>query len=185
MNVKGAAFLAREALMIASQGAPRWQDYLTAYAEREPFFRQLITDRTLIPAEVFLAFNEDLIQRFFGGDQRAYWTFGERSAQYTLAQGPLKGLFRPGDLQVWLEYTPQLFQSYFDAGRVEVRNATETTAEIWIGEVPIPHVYFEYTLGGFTEGGLKAVGARSPSPERLRGFSRGDSDVLYRFHLEQ
>lgn len=184
MNVKGAAFLAREALMIASKGAPTWRDYMEGYAEQEPFFRHRITDRTLIPAEVFLAFNDDLVRRFFGGDTRAYWTFGERSAQFALAQGLLKGLFRPGDLAVWLEYTPQLWEAYYDAGKVEVRMISDTLADMLITDVPIPHVYFEYTACGFAEGGLKQVGARNPSPERLRGFSCGDPDVQYRFRLE-
>ena len=184
MNVKGAAFLAREALMIASKGAPAWRDYMASYAEREPFFRQVITDRTLVPAEIFLAFNEDLVLRFFNGDDRVYWTFGERSAQFALAQGLLKGLFRTGDLSLWLEYTPQLWESYFDAGHIEVRMTGDATAEMLITGVPIPHVYFEYTVGGFAEGGLKQVGARAPSPQRIRGFSKGDADVLYQFRLE-
>lgn len=184
MNVKGAAFLAREAMMIASQGEPTWRDYMQAYSEREPFFRHRITDRTLIPAEVFLGFNEDLVRRFFGGDDRAYWTFGERSAQFALAQGLLKGLFGMGDLAVWLEYTPQLWDSYFDEGYLEVQPSGETTSDLLIGGVPIPHVYFEYTVCGFAEGGLKQVGARNPSPQRLRGFSLGDPDVLYRFRLD-
>lgn len=184
MNVKGAAFLAREALMVASQGAPAWQDYLRSYAEREPFFRQPVTDGTLIPAEVFLAFNEDLVLRFFNGDDRAYWTFGERSAQFALSQGQLKGLFGPGDLAAWIEYTPRLWQSYFDAGRVEVKRAGDSSAELLIADVPVPHVYFEYTVCGFAEGGLKQVGARRATPERVRGFSQGDEDVLYRFRLE-
>ena len=184
MNVKGAAFLAREALMVASQGASTWRDYMAGYAEREPFFRHRITDRTLIPAEIFLAFNDDLIRRFFAGNDRTYWTFGERSAQFALAQGLLKGLFRPGDLAVWLEYTPQLWEAYYDAGHIEVQMLSETRANMYIADVPIPHVYFEYTAVGFAEGGLKQVGARNPSPERLRGFSKGDKDVLYRFKLE-
>lgn len=184
MNIRGAAFLGREALMIASIGAGRWRDYLDTYAQGEPFFRQPINDRTLMPAEIFIAFNEDLVQRFFGGDTRAYWTFGERAAHYALAQGQLKGLFRPGDLQVFLEYTPNFHEAYFDAGRLQLDMVGENVAELSMFDFPIQHVYLEYSVMGFAEGGLKLVGARAPSPERVRGFSKGDKEVTYRFHLD-
>ncbi len=184
MNVKGTAFLAREALMIAALGEGVWRDYIQTYAEGEPLFRHRIAPDTLIPAEAFLALNDDIVDRFYGGDPRAYWRFGERSAAFALTQGQLKGQFGPGDLQKFLAYTLSLWTSYFDEGDAQLQSSGDATVDLWISKVPIQHVYFEYTVMGFAEGGLKHVGARHPEPHCIRGFSQGDPDILYRFRID-
>ena len=52
-------------------------------------FSEPILASTKIPASQWIAFNDLLIERFYGGLTRTYWRFGQESAEFALT-GPYK-----------------------------------------------------------------------------------------------
>lgn len=183
MHVKGIAYLARESMMMAAHGADTWRSFMADFSRTEPIFKGQILPITRIPAEAFLRLNDALVQRFYKGDPQAYWAYGEQSAQFAMTQGQLKGLFQPGEFQKFLMSTPAIWKGYFDAGELAAIPSGPGTIDIRIFDVPIKHVYFEYSVVGFGKGGMKVPKAPHPDPQLIRGFSKGDDDVLYRFRI--
>ncbi|MCY1074404.1 hypothetical protein [Archangium lansingense] len=47
--------------------------------------------------------------------------------------------------------------------------------------MPRPHIYFELSVMGFASGGLTYLSGKETPHEVLKGFSRGDPEVVYRF----
>jgi hypothetical protein len=182
MEVKGVAFLARQMMMVQEHSEPAWRAFITEFAQKEPCFAQTVMPVTRLPLDAFLRLNEALVQRFYGGDPKAYWLFGLKSAEYALSRGQLKAMFSMGDLRRFLAFTPGIWKSYFTAGELQVRAEPEFTDLRIIG-VPFSHIYFEYSVMGFAVGGLQALGATKLRHEAIKGFSRGHPEVVYRFYI--
>lgn len=180
MNVKGTAFLARKTMIERDRGEAVWRGFLDEVAHKIPYFRQPVLPVTKIPAETFLAFDDELVRRFFGGDKNVYWDLGERSAEWAFKEGPNKGVFWKGDWRGFLANTPAIWWSYFSAdGELKVA-IDEQGADLRIVDVPIHHLYFEYTVLGYLRRGLTLSGAKSVKLTCLEGFSKGDSEIHYR-----
>ncbi|NMO14498.1 hypothetical protein HPC49_32640 [Pyxidicoccus fallax] len=182
MEVKGVAFLARQQMMAQSHGEATWKSFLTDFAKKEPFFANPIMPVTRMPVEAFLRLNEELLTRFYGGNQSAWWQFGIKSAEYALSQGQLKTMFSQGDLRRFLLFTPGIWKGYFTAGDLSVNPGQDST-DLSITNVPRPHVYFELSVMGFAHGGLNYLGAKNLSHQVIKGYTKGDKDVLYRFNV--
>jgi hypothetical protein len=182
MEVKGVAFLARQAMAEATYGTEPWRRFLADFAKREPLFQQPVLPVTRLPVVAFLALNDALVRTFHGGDTRAYWQFGEASGRYALTQGQLRGMFEPGEFRRFLQFTPFIWKGYFTEGELQVLPGPAFT-ELRIVGVPHHHVYFEYAVMGFAKGGLEALGAKALQVQALQGFSRGDDEVRYRFQV--
>lgn len=182
MEVKGVAFLARQMMVIQDRGEAAWQQFLQEFAQREPLFAQTVMPVSRLPVEAFLRFNEALIHRLYGGNTEAFWEFGIRSAEYALGQGQLKALFAAGDFRRFLLFTPGIWKGYFSEGELRVKAETHAS-ELHLVGVPQPHIYFELSVMGFAAGGLKMLGAKNLRHEVLKGFSKGHSEVLYRFYV--
>lgn len=182
MEVKGVAFLARQLMVVQDHGEAAWKAFLTEFAATEPVFALPVMPVTRLSVEPFMRFNEALVLRFYGGDPKAYWQFGVKSAEYALGRGQLRAMFAPGDYRRFLLFTPGIWKGYFTAGELQVRPETEFT-ELRIVNVPRPHIYFELSVMGFAAGGLQMLGATQLQHEVLKGFSRGHTEVLYRFHF--
>jgi hypothetical protein len=182
MQVKGIAFLARQTMMTAEHGEARWREYLTQYAERVPFFQTPVLPITPIPADAFVALNDDIVKTFYRGDAGIYWHFGERSGHQALTAGQLRGAFQPGEYLRFLLFTPRIWKGYFDGGNLEATRA-EGHVDVHLTGVPTPHRYYEDSVMGFAAGGMKVLGAKEPRFDVLKSFHRKDAEVLYRFHL--
>ncbi len=182
MKVKGVAFLARQNTLIPMLGEDTWRNFVKEYARREPFFEQPVMPVTLIPAETFLAFNDATVERFFENDAHAYWAFGEGSGQYALRDGPLKGIYGPGDFKRFCQFTPSIWKGYYTAGELTA-SVVSGVAEVHTRS-PVPHVYFEYTAMGFIKAGLEMLGSKPVEYEVIKGFSRGDDESHYRFRFD-
>jgi hypothetical protein len=186
MRTKGMAFLGRRLAVVSQFGESRWNAFLQAYAEIDPFFSLPVLATTLIPTEKFLAFNDRVVDAFFGGDQRGLWIFGEISAHWVLTSGPYQSLRTEGDPTRFATNVPRLWSAYHDEGLCEAvvlppeGAGSSEIIEISLREVPIHHVYFEFGLIGFLRRGFELVMGHPLSHARLRGFSQGDDDVLYR-----
>lgn len=182
MEVKGVAFLARQQMMVQAHGEAAWKAFLTEFAAKEPFFATPIMPVTRMPVDAFLRLNEDLLARFYGGNKEAWWQFGVKSAEYALGQGQLKTMFSQGDLRRFLLFTPGIWKGYFTEGDLSVHPGQGYT-DLSITNVPKPHVYFELSVMGFAFGGLTYLGAKNLARQVLKGYTKGDREVLYRFNV--
>jgi hypothetical protein len=182
MDVKGVAFLARQQMMVQTFGEAAWKAFLVEFAKKEPFFANPVMPVTRMPVDAFLHLNEDLLARFYGGNKSAWWQFGIKSAEYALGQGQLKTMFSPGDLRRFLLFTPGIWKGYFTEGDLNVHPGQGHT-DLSITHVPKPHVYFELSVMGFAFGGLTQLGAKNLQHQVLKGYSKGDKEVLYRFNV--
>jgi hypothetical protein len=179
MHVRGVAYLAREGLMQQEFGAERWSTLIDSLKPRLPFLGAKVLPVSRIPVGEFLALNDAIVRTFYKGNDEIYWRFGEQSGEYALTN-QLKGLFQKNEARKFLQFTPQIWKSYFDGGELTCELAPQHI-DIRIVGVPVKHVYFEYSVIGFARGGLALLGAPKPTPSRLKGFSAGDNEVLYRF----
>ncbi|MBN1209739.1 MAG: hypothetical protein JXB05_33125 [Myxococcaceae bacterium] len=184
MEVKGVAFLARQMMVVQDRGEAAWRAFIKEFAEQEPVFAQTVMPVSRLPVDAFLRLNEALVERLYGGDSRMYWEFGMRSAEYALGKGQLKALFAPGDFRRFLLFTPGIWKGYFTAGELRVKAEANAT-ELHLVGVPRPHLYFEQSVMGFAAGGLTMLGAKNLRHEVLKGFSKGNVEVLYRFHITE
>jgi hypothetical protein len=182
MEVKGAAFLGRQLMLVQDYGEPAWRAFIAEYSVREPLFAQTVMPVTRMPVDAFLRFNEALVQRFYSRTPNIYWQFGVKSAEYALGRGQLKAMFAPGDFRRFLLFTPGIWKSYFTAGELLVRPEADYT-ELRMASIPRPHVYFEQSVMGFAAAGLQMLGASKLQHEVVKGFSTGHTEVIYRFRF--
>lgn len=180
MHVKGNAWLARSEAMEKEFGAARWQAFVAT--QKVPFLATPVMPISRVPVEQFLAVHDALVVEFYGGDTRAYWRFGETSAQWALAH-QLRGLFAPKEGRRFLQFSPTIYKGYFDGGELRTE-LLPAHVDLVIRDVEPRHVYFEYSIIGFAVGGLKVLEAPS-EPTVISGFSKGDAEVRYRFAVTQ
>ena len=183
MEVKGVAFIAREQFVKAVFGARIWDDLMTEVCAKHPSFKDLIFPSTLINVREFLDFNDMLVEKLYEGDDTTYWKFGEKSAEWALTEGPYHKFLdnkQPGQFIMTL---PLIWSIYFTAGKAQVTIVNENEFEILVVQVSIPHVYFEYLTLGYAKRGLELAGAKTVNMTAVRGFSKGDKDILYRIKI--
>ena len=130
-----------------------------------------------LPADLFVQMQDELVKELYGGDPMAFWHIGVKSGQFAVTQGQLKGLFKPEETRRFILFTPHIYRGYFDGGELTATPRGEVV-EIAISGVP-PHIYFEYSILGFLQGGLQALDPKAAPPRRVKGFSKGDDTVLY------
>lgn len=180
MHVKGSFFVARRAYIAQQFGEDRWARFIEDLAVREPVFREPLLVTSTIPVTAYLAFQEELARELFGGREEAYWTFGEKSAEWALSEGPYKNLRNnPHTLKKFVEqFLPLIWSAYFTEGRLSAMLLDEVV-EIRIHELPVVHVSFEYCVIGYAKRSLQMLGLRGVALRRIRGISIGDKEVLY------
>ncbi|AKJ05702.1 Hypothetical protein AA314_07328 [Archangium gephyra] len=176
------AFLARQAQAEQTFGSEKWRAFLAEQAKRDPIFSQPVMPVTRIPAEAFLRLNDAMTQQFYAGDPQAYWKYGVKSAEYALSLGQLKPLFSKGEHRRFALFTPGIWKGYFTQGELTAQHLGDVL-ELRITGVPRPHLYFELSVMGFASGGLAYLSGKEIPHEVLKGFSRGDPEVVYRFTL--
>ncbi|MEZ4312168.1 MAG: hypothetical protein R3F14_29420 [Polyangiaceae bacterium] len=185
MDVKGTAFLARKLMLVEDIGEGRYEEFLAEFARREPVFAEPIHATTHLPLQAFVAFNEALVNTFYGGDPGAYFRFGEKSAEYALIIGPYKRIRDTSSVAAFVEAARFIYQGYYTAGRAE--GCLEgNTAELKLHGIPPEHrhLYLEYAIAGYVRRGIELVSLRSVHMERVAGFSCGDDLVHYHYVIE-
>jgi hypothetical protein len=183
MTVAGAAFIGRRDFIVKERGEEAWKAFMMEAAGRDPVFQQPIFATTRIPADVYVTFNDALIQRFYGGDQRMHWTFGERAAEFSFEHGTyrtMKSQFLGGNYEKFIAGVPGIWRSYYSEGRA-VGTLRGRVAEVQILGASPPHVYFEFTTLGYVKRALELAGAEQVTTKALRGFSLGHDEAHYQF----
>jgi hypothetical protein len=181
MNIKGVSHLSRQALVVEEFGEARWRAFINDWNKRHPDFPAHVLPITRLPLEPYLQLQEEVLNEFYGGDKMAWWHIGIKSGHRALTVGQLKGLFKPGEGQRFVLFAPHVWRGYFDGGEVTVGSKGDVM-EVTISGVP-PHLYFEYGVMGFVQGGMQVLNPKAEPGKRLKGFSIGDKEVLYAFKV--
>ena len=184
MKIKGTAFLGRKVYLIKAFGPETWENILNEAAEEIPFFKREVLPITLIEADDFLKFNDFVVAKLYQGDKSVYWTFGDESAKWALTEGPLKAFVSSKKIEMFIGTVPHMWKSYYTEGEASVREVEKNQFDVQISGVETRHIYYEYTTYGFLRTGLLLAGASDVKLDCVRGFSRGDTDALYRVTVE-
>jgi len=182
MQVKGTAFLAREKAIIAAFGAERWKTFLDAVAETEPFFKRHVSALTWIPIEPFLLLHDRLLAEFFQGDQKAFWTMGEKSAEWALTEGPYAIYVRNRNIEAFVRETlSSIWPAYYSKGKL-LGAIDGKCIDVRIQELPVVHPYFELLVMGYSQRAFELVGGKVESQKVKSARNPGD-EIHYRFRV--
>ena len=186
MNVKGTAFFARKLLLESEFGEAEAKKMLDAAVAAVPEFPKLVLASTSIPMGPFLALQDELLNRHFGGDPTSFFQFGEMSADWALTKGPYKALAADKDIDTFATQGSALYRTYFDTGTASTA-LREGHVEFRIAGIPpeFRHVYVEFATLGYFKRGLEILGATDVKTHRLRGFTVGNDDVHYEIHFRR
>ncbi len=187
MDVKGTAFIARRAYLVATHGQEAFDAFAQAWGKSEPDFVLDVLPTTAIPSDLFLRFNDAVIDHFYEGKVSTHWEFGRASAEWALRQGPYKAFFKSKRIEDFLRTAASLWRAYYSEGTFEAKLDPATYVVHAYIEVPAPdaHVHFELNVMGYLHRALELTGAVVKSYRALEGFSRGDGSVHYAFTLER
>jgi hypothetical protein len=182
MDVKGTAFVARKAYLERKFGAARFDALVRAQAKLDPVFAGPILATSRLPIEAFLRLNDRIVRELYGGDERSYFEAGTASAEFALGEGgPYRMLVTNRDLASFAASAPRIYRTYFDEGDAVGTFDGASKVTLALTGIPIRHVYFELAICGYFRRGLELVSSKSVSMQCVRGFSRGDGDVLYEY----
>lgn len=182
MNVKGIAHRARVDLVIQMYGEAHWRRFIDRYSKQVPFWNQQILPLTLIPVETFLAFQDELVALFFGGEPQTYWDFGARSAELSMNEEPFKTFIETRDVATFVSSAlGSLWDAYYTAGKLQ-GEMKGSLVHVRLTGVSTPHVHFEYSVMGYIKKALELIGGSEVEEERIKGFDSEDKEVYYQFH---
>jgi DNA-binding CsgD family transcriptional regulator len=138
-----------------------------------PCFRRPITDSSFVPLPEFLAFQDELVRRFYPDGRDALFDLGAESARWALVEGPLKQFVRAPDIESVVDAMPKLWPRYF----AETNSRSEVTlgdsgVEFRVSELPVWHPYFEHFVVGYMREMLELYCA-NPVTARLLTSGRG------------
>jgi hypothetical protein len=139
---------------------------------------------TIIPLDKFIFFLDAILKEYFNNDSKVYWMFGMASAKFALSPGgPYNSYLLTNDIKKFVESgMPKLWSTYFDGGKLDAR-FENNVVHLKITELPTNHIYFEYLVMGYFQQALRVFGKKSVD-NCVRGFSKGNDDIYYRFELK-
>lgn len=184
MQIKGTAFLGRKSMISQEFGEEAWEAFMARQAAKEPFWKEPIFPSTLIPYQLFFDFMEDLADEFYEGDRWAFWRFGEASAQWALTEGPYKSFLDTKDVGEFVRAVfPVVWRIYCLEGVLEGR-LKGNVAHVRLKDMPVSHIYFEYTVMGWAKRSLELLGVEKVEAKKIKGFESEDGEIYYQFVLE-
>jgi|GEM_PF-4108812 len=98
------------------------------------------------------------------------WTASEYAARDALRDGQLRGMFKPGELRRFLNVSPAIWKVYFAGGGGPAGDGRALPARVL-------RVHGD---GASPRAASGSWAAQNVGMEKVRGFSRGDADILYR-----
>ena len=135
MRVKGVAYLSRLQLLRAKLGDEALEVFLEDYRSKHPEFPRDVLPTTRIPARDFLHFMDAVVDSAYGGDAESLWEVGERSAEWSLREGPYRNLFEGRDIDRFATLAPVLYQNFFDTGEARSERQGDVV-DLWITGIP-------------------------------------------------
>jgi hypothetical protein len=185
MEVKGTAFVARRAYLERKFGPDRFDAVLRAQAAVDPVFASPILATSRLPIEPFLRLNDRIVRDLYRGDERSYVEAGVASAEFALSEGgPYRTLVVNRDVASFAASAPRIYRTYYDEGDASsTHDDASGLVTLALTGIPIRHVYFEHAICGYFGRGLEMVSGKRVESRCVRGFSKGDADVLYEYRL--
>ncbi|MCA9639494.1 MAG: hypothetical protein KC492_02340, partial [Myxococcales bacterium] len=156
--MKGTAYHARLKLLASRWDQAKVDAFLADFQRRNPHFPKHVLPTNWLPMGPFLQLIDEIVEQAYGGDRESLWEVGEASAQWSMTEGPYKGLVASKDLKRFASLAQVMFTNFFDLGA-----ATGTydgkCIELRINGIPDPfhHPYFEYSGIGYFRGGLRIL----------------------------
>jgi DNA-binding CsgD family transcriptional regulator len=170
VHVSGLTILTRKTLVIRRFGADAWTQFFGDVARRHACFRSLILADTLVPLPAFLAFQDELMHRFFKEDEPSYVKLGRDASRWAVRDGPLKTLVPGTDLGTVVAALPKFHTTYFkDGGTWSEALVTNDGVEFKVHGLPEWHPYFEHFIVGYIAEVLELFCANPIHPLRLKG----------------
>ncbi len=184
MEVKGVAFLSRKEGIIKQFGKEKWEEFIKKISTEESYFKQPILASTLIPVQSFLIFQDVLLKEFYNNNEQVYWMIGEKSAEWSLLEGPYKTFLKTKDLNKFVESSlPLLWKMFYSSGIVYTKLDNNNIAHIKILDLPIWHIHFEYTIMGYCKRAFELLGIENLIMNKIKGVSLGDKEIYYQFKI--
>lgn len=184
MYIKGTFFTARRQAVIREFGEARWAEVEAAVRERSPTFKRLITPASKVEYDDYVVFQETLLDKLYGGDERAYWTMGSASAAWALTEGPYTQLLSSAERGVDAVKTalPLLWRVYSDEGSLKVDFANDVFT-VEVAGASRWHPSIEYSSMGYGEKTIELALHRAVRSKRVYGAAEGRMGCSYRFEL--
>ncbi len=186
MKVKGTAFIARRESIIKNFGKEKWEEFIGKFAEKESFFKNSILPTSKIPAELFIEFNDAIMDKFYSNESREkiLWKLGRESANWALTEGPYQSFLKKRDIKDFFENNiPLLWDLYFTEGRVQTAECKDNSCKAVIVEVPIKNDYFELAVMSFVERALELISQKQVKTIRHKSLI-SDGVIDYEFVIE-
>jgi DNA-binding CsgD family transcriptional regulator len=181
MRVNSNALLARKVIVTRKFGAEAWNQLFKRLARVHPCLRAPLTASSQLPVAEFLAFQEELVDRLYGGDAKStYFDLGEQSAAWAFVDGPCKTFIDTREIGQVAKSFALIWRAYYTEttswceGKV-----TSDGVEFSVSGLPDWHPYFEYLFTGFMKGAMELVCANPVEATRLRG---GSGEFTYLLH---
>jgi hypothetical protein len=170
MLFKGTTLLARKAIVRRDFGDEAWTSLVEGMASKYSYFRKPLNASSLIPADEFLAFHDELVSRLYSGDQKFYWKLGADSCEWAFTDGTYARSMNRKDIQSFVESFPNLWKAYFpDTTSTGAMGMDGDTVWIKAENLPIWHPYFEYLVVGYVKRALELLGAKQVLVRRVLG----------------
>ena len=181
MQVNSNALLARKMIVTRKFGAEAWNQIFKRLARVHPCLRAPLTASSQVPLPEFLAFNEELVDRLYGGDAKAtYFDLGEQSAAWAFVDGPCKSYIDRREIGQLAKSFAHIWRAYYTETTSKCEGkVTDDGVEFTVSGLPAWHPYFEYLFTGFMKGAMEMVCANPVEATRLR---RGPGGFTYLLH---
>ena len=162
-------------------GAEAWNQIFKRLARVHPCLRAPLTASSQVPLAEFLAFNEELVDRLYGGDVKStYFELGEQSAAWAFVDGPCKSFIDRREIGQVAKSFAQIWRAYYTETTSQCEGkVTSDGVEFAVSGLPGWHPYFEYLFTGFMKGAMELVCANPVEATRLR---RGSGEFTYLLH---
>jgi len=182
MEVKGTAFLARKAMLIGEIGQERFDALMRRFRATHGPLLENVLATSVLPLRPFLDWNELIVREVYRGDVQSYFRIGQKSAEWGLTQGPYKHLVATKSYEQFAQSGRVIYASYFTKGRAE-SGLRGNVVEMRLMDIPreFHHAYLEYAIAGYFQRGLELVAGGPVDMKPVRGFTKGDPDVLYEY----
>jgi len=179
--ISGVSVLTRKILVTRRFGADAWGGFFRDVASAHRPFRELITSDTLVPLPAYLAFHDELMRRFFHGDETSHEKLGRDSSRWALGDGPLKTLLDGGQsLDQVVTALPKFHGLYFKDTITRSEAAlTGASVEFRVFDLPQWHPYFEHFVVGYIAEILEMFCANPIQSVRLRGGTGREYHYLF------
>ena len=181
MRVNSNALLARKMIVTRKFGAEAWNQIFKRLARIHPCLRAPLTASSQVPLPEFLAFNEELVDRVYGGDAKStYFDLGEQSAAWAFVDGPCKRFINKREIGQLAKSFAEIWRAYYTETTSKCEGkVTDDGVEFTVSGLPAWHPYFEHLFTGFMKGAMEMVCANPVEATRLR---RGQGEFTYLLH---